>query len=593
MNLLLLIFFGLNGYSNSKPECNVKNILNDCAVFKQNQDKPTIQVTENTFFTNTLYKPSGAVLNDRLNKSANPYGLQLDPDLQSKIIEDNLASQTEIIEGLQTAGIPLRSQLSLGQNLFPIVSNPDQEYAVVWPINDAKGHVQSVKGEVILAELKTKMGNARYNQLLQPILVKNKEYQEKMVEYQRQQQEEIQRQIAIREKEQAINFTKRQERKQQIQKLFEKTKQNVMQIIGRGKSPSQQTELEKALIDKVKNIKMLDPDSEEVKSKPMCLNNAQNAFYSPTYNSLSICPSLLNSPNAMLTEVLGHELSHSVDTCNFQMPRYEIDLGRLEKFLSENKLDSSTNAMLEEFKIKKTNEVFIDLELIFPNPDVLNKLIKQQIITQKKQSTPYSKYPFKSELKCLNTSESIKLNKAQDIKYTVEYFNKNEAKMKSSGARQTLHNYSKLLEKYPQCLDTRALSSQSGEVMSDMFGSIVLADYYNDKPPKTDVDKVSGIFFAGDLCTELNQQGGVDKPDYVPPKTLSSLIGVLGHSSHPGHQARLEDITFNFTPLAEKFGCKPMGKSCFDHLGITHSQMKGTNTSSINSSTGKSSEGAK
>lgn len=72
---------------------------------------------------------------------------------------------------------------------------------------------------------------------------------------------------------------------------------------------------------------------------------APNAFYDSVKNSITLCPQMLNLPEASLFQTLAHELGHSVDSCHMSSAFSQSDLFAPAVKISENAFINTLNCL--------------------------------------------------------------------------------------------------------------------------------------------------------------------------------------------------------------------------------------------------------
>lgn len=95
--------------------------------------------------------------------------------------------------------------------------------------------------------------------------------------------------------------------------LFKETA-NEMTLYLASKKTKKNAAMIDRMLEKIKTIRFDPPRLTEMLTKHCAF---PNAFYTPKTHSLTICPQMLNFPKAALMETLAHEMSHSIDSCNF------------------------------------------------------------------------------------------------------------------------------------------------------------------------------------------------------------------------------------------------------------------------------------
>lgn len=99
------------------------------------------------------------------------------------------------------------------------------------------------------------------------------------------------------------------------QDLFKSTKEKVVQLLEKRRTPANKNEIDN-MIQRVQRTQFAPPkfgDKIENLAAQGC--EMPNAYYQPATNSVTLCPQLLNLPDAAIVSTLAHELAHSIDPC--------------------------------------------------------------------------------------------------------------------------------------------------------------------------------------------------------------------------------------------------------------------------------------
>lgn len=350
-------------------------------------------------------------------------------------------------------------------------------------------------------------------------------------------------------------------REKQVRNLFKDAKEQLIQITARGKSESQLTVEEKRQIRKIELIE-LNIGSQN----SFCNMSPNNGHYDPMGMTIELCPKALTNPDVSLMGMFGHELAHSIDTCNNQFDIYQIDQEKLKNYLLAKDNDNSDSADIIKLKFLYNNKnkyLSMNPELFFSNENLISTLLNNNVLKKIGEGTSKDKHPFKKEYQCLNKKLKIMSVDDSDINNTKRYFAKKfNSQTVSQSEKESYESYLRALKNYPECLQAATHKSQLGEAFGDMFGSLLMEKKLSEKREILEEDKISSVYIFGITgCTLLN------KPAPLPPIFFQSAFQRMA-DSHPYDKDRIEKILLNLPSKEQLFNCKRKYNACFDHLSL-------------------------
>lgn len=341
------------------------------------------------------------------------------------------------------------------------------------------------------------------------------------------------------------------------------------------------------MIARIDLIKMSNPEK-ELMSCP-----GPNAFYNPGTHSFTLCPQVMQLPDASIKAIIAHELGHSIDPCTITSSLIQVDGQKNPAFDDSKKIDY--------FKETREKNGIIDLKLTLPSQTLDNKdamvdifpeynnqnrsKIYQNFTTKTLSSSiPIEKNPFASVISCLGSSKSIGAKSAseKEIEKTIDEV---IGQLKASGATdesEKIKNLQKAKSNLPELVKTKGycagfLPTQGGgksqfqEAFADWVAGEVLAKDLNglsEKDKKIKTFESIG-FFAGVGCASVQEAANAKVKDLVKQigcdqkidndlQNLFTISQANGRTSdeHPFEADRVNKVFFANPATQKAFGCK-------------------------------------
>lgn len=283
------------------------------------------------------------------------------------------------------------------------------------------------------------------------------------------------------------------------------------------------------------------------------------------------------APDGDLVATLAHEVGHSIDPCNFQMPKWNIDRDKLKEYLAEDPMMSKMDRAEVDEMMAGEQSYYMDPKLTISNDKVLNELISKGILTKVSDGFSPSQYPFKEEYACLTTKAGFQDVNQKDIADSIAYLKRAAVLADDQKqSNQVIGRYEQAMKQYPQCFASATHKSQMGEVAGDMMGAIVEEKFVSEHPFKSEEEKVGSSVFISNSCNSDKS-----KSDNVPsPMVVSQFAFDRLRDEHPMDDSRLNRISFTMQGLADAYGCKKATPACLDHLSLVSRSGKSSRSSS-------------
>lgn len=548
----------------AKPVCDAMAVTRNCEYFKENSSKQMIELPNGSRFKNPLYSPlvslSGKADSSNFGyyQEATGYG-----GFSSAQMEEAVHLQAGIMDVLEGTGVSSEFKITFGATAAAMLASPTGQFSVPWPLDQKKAKLSQISGKEILESLKKKIGSQKFAELKNILRDPAAQYAKSIQEVEKKRQESERKNKEWEQQRAEIHRQaneKIQKRKDRVKEIFTWTKEQAINMIRRGRSDQQLNHGERAAVKKIEDITLARFDNPSLIESTSCANGASNAFYSKD-NTINICPGILHETDAYLAFVIGHEIGHSVDPCNFQMPKYAIDQTKLRQFSQKRKFDNQSTARLKSLSGYGNGQFHMDPRIVF-EPKLADELIREGILTLEKKGELVEDYPFKKEYECLTGPNMFRETTPEDIAYSKSYLKRLMGQAPDQNDIDTVKNYERLLEQYPQCIRTPGHSSQTGEVMSDVFGSVIFEKYISMNPFRNEDEKVGAIPWSHARCSP-------DAPKFerLDPLTVGLYFPIVA-GEHPADGSRISKLTFNLPGTAEAYGCQRKEKACFDRLSL-------------------------
>lgn len=341
---------------------------------------------------------------------------------------------------------------------------------------------------------------------------------------------------------------------ERIKELVEFARKSLIKTIRAGRPDSALSEQELAAIKKVSTISFTPMNSPQLLGNQICSGIFPNAFYSPEDNSISICSSFKYFPEASLVSVIGHELAHSIDTCNAQFGVLTVNQARVSELLAADtsKLDPLVLKDLKNLK-GKTQITSLSDNLMRATPGEINaKLEELGALTRVTKDFSFTTYPFQAVSSCLSSSlggsfRSVASQREEALQ---------EIESSTVLSPREIEILKRGYKSNPECLIANFQPSQMGEAMSDWFGAQVTADFLKQNQPTQKPNLDSTIFFSNVYCAGQNAEN--------KGSIYESIVKVLGNhmDAHPMAKDRIENIFLRNPTIAQVSGCAAEAAEC-------------------------------
>lgn len=366
--------------------------------------------------------------------------------------------------------------------------------------------------------------------------------------------------------------------------LFLDAKKDVITVLKKRKNGSNDDEIEN-LIQRIETIKYMEPKVESLFAGSC---GSPNAYYNPFNHEFTICPQMLQSPDATLQMIITHELGHSIDPC---IASYSLQqhTGEKKRNPQGDVMRESMNVFLKQMKavefnpkIPKQSEVMyssFDPEMVAQvYGSGLNNHQSREVLA----GVPLSKNPFASVVTCLQSGRSVSARMG-DIEGAKRNVLENIKTLKESGAPDS-HPQVQSLKATLARLDSHYVEkkscgymgsdkgpSQMQEAFSDWIASEVMAGKVEAANKMGDREKAKQIafeangFFASmncesfklDIAEEVQQvmtRAGCQRRGTTLVEDLTNMS--RHEDPHPEGHARVSRIFMGHPTISETLGCK-------------------------------------
>jgi len=535
--IFMFALIGIGKAKASSDQCSAASLSKDCAIFDSLPSR--IELPDGTFFSNPRKPP--------------PVKVDADKTRQAKIQDE--------LEGLfDTIKIPKMSRrfrrALLDPSLLSTLSsaNDQTKLKLPWPPGHAEGPVRDLTYKSFKDQFWNKLNSK-----------------------QRSKFEELITRMGNLDTQRIESKVVGKKRKDEVRALFKNAQESIKQSILRGRDPSQLKESELAAIKKVETVVFVDLDHDQYDNQFSCSINSDNAHYDPQDHSIFICPGGYTSPTASLIYTLGHEIAHAIDPCCSQFDLYEVDHNKLSAETGKSKgRDPVKQWAYEAMKSEADGPYFTSaFKRRLKDPNLMNEFVDKGILKPVAKGIGPEHYFAQGPRDCFKTNEGMR---SEPAPAEVEVRGARNPGARG-GASSSSGGPGKVKNQYPHCdMLTSEGSSSMGEVMSDYFGAMALADYVKKNPPKTDVEKLGIIgSYYEEICLTPSQkredflQSGSDDVSKFQQGSYEEQVAYLAASRksmasvHPPTGQRVDQILLKHPQVREALGCGPHPQgSCFD-----------------------------
>lgn len=316
--------------------------------------------------------------------------------------------------------------------------------------------------------------------------------------------------------------------------------------------------------------------------------SSPNAYYDFSQHEFTICPQLLQTPDASLQMIIAHELGHSIDPCIASYP--------LEKHSGKQKPVPGAEGAAEARKIMLEKMSYVDFNPKVPqqSSDLYSSFESESVnemyqiayenhqVTRVLEGIPLTQNPFESVITCLKGGGSVAARMG-DIAGAKKNVLENMSNLRASGASEA-HPQMKALQETLNRLNSHYVEkeacgymgidegpSQMQEAFSDWMATEVIANKMNAIGKAGDTEKAkqiafeaNGIFVATScesvqldlfksITDALSQAGCIRRTD-----TLNQDLENMSRQAdeHPENHARASRIFMAHPEINLALGCK-------------------------------------
>lgn len=366
--------------------------------------------------------------------------------------------------------------------------------------------------------------------------------------------------------------------------LYLDTKKELISVLKNRKNGSNDAEIDN-MIERIEKIKYMKPKDGRLFAGAC---RGPNAYYDQFKHEFTICPQLLEAPDATIQMIIAHELGHAIDPC--------IASYTLKKHTGAEKKDSKFDAMkmAAEIALKQMRGIKFDPkipdqpEAMYSSfdPELVERQYSQALNDHKSSDVlagiPLSKNPFSTVLDCLQTRGSVSARMG-DLSGARKNVLDNIQTLKASGAdeshpqikelRSTLERLDSVYSEKKACgyIGADDGPSQMQEAFADWIASEVTASKVKVAQESGDKERARRIsfeangFFASMSCEsyrlEIEDQlkDAMRKAGCIERSTtLSQDLNNMSRSedTHPEGHARVSRIFMGHPTLSGAIGCK-------------------------------------
>ena len=328
-----------------------------------------------------------------------------------------------------------------------------------------------------------------------------------------------------------------------------------------------------ALLSKVKTVELAsDAESSE---EPGCssLSQAPYAFYSSFQHKIILCKMIYDLPVEQALQLIAHELGHSIDNCQAQVPLYQLDAGNKKKWAEVKKACSEPACLAEVREIEalwcrpSLQNYCNDALTLHISDEIRKQLLKSRVLLSQGKGVVPQKHPFHSVIGCLGSEEGggFRTGSIRDLKSVVKNVVDYRAAMgrKPEGEQKLLTH---ALLSLPECVSLSGVTGTAREALADWFGTEVVGDYLEENKSlfKTPLEKLRPLALMASLYCEqkqrLEKRLRVGTPGSEDAQ-LSDDVRLL-RQDHPPMVKRGEKILLRNPRIRKAIGCKEGERAC-------------------------------
>ena len=380
------------------------------------------------------------------------------------------------------------------------------------------------------------------------------------------------------EKEAALIYNKAEERKTRVLGLIETARKSLINSIRSGREDSQLTSSELKAIAKVSTVTVIPPA--KAWNSLEC-EEPLNAFYRSMSHSVTLCPEIYALPEIDVLSIISHELSHSIDPCNFQTALIKVDVGKSRQWApppNERGIIVETAASAEVMDLgytlgeTETGYSTYPFEFDF-SPKAADSLEMAGAIEIEHGKTHFSSYPFKDVFDCLSSKAGGEFGAtAPPLSESIARVEKHRT---SHGLPMTAEQKNLLktaLGSYPNC-DPRGSNRETkvNEAFAEWSAAQAVGSYLksNKITLNTESERITPYskIFSSFCATFKEKQGDRERRGELVAQFFNDLYQTEG--AHPSAARRIMDIFLRNPDIRNSLGCKGKGLSQCEHKQST------------------------
>lgn len=332
-------------------------------------------------------------------------------------------------------------------------------------------------------------------------------------------------------------FNKQSER---AKKLFEEAREHGIEIL-KAKRNSKNSPNIDILITRLEKLKFAVASHQE----SSC--GSPNGYYQPSSHTVYLCPNKLTEPKGLMLTTLGHEIGHSIDSCQ---AAYDLRQKHShQEHGDDNPEDTAKPAAQSRYG------------LIAAESDAA---AKRNLIAA---GLPYDEHPLGTVLTCLQNpvkSVGAKLPSVEDKIRTAQEMN--SAIVGANGPNdESLEKIPALAKKYASCSGDGEHTSQMGEAFSDWYGAEVVKkamDQEKDPRRKRELAVEAAMKLASSNCFGVSpelpkkfEQNLAQLGCHLNPRGDNDVHGLDPNATHPPAYKRVNHVLLAIPEVAQTLGC--------------------------------------
>ncbi len=196
-----------------------------------------------------------------------------------------------------------------------------------------------------------------------------------------------------------------EDKRVQLEGIFQKVKNAMLQEILSGRSEDQLSSSEMALLAKIKTVRMISPDQ----VGHSCTTQLNGKYYSDLH-AFVICPGFNFLPDTSYMATMTHEITHAIDPCLSQFGLVKLNFQKIESARVVGRFDNFIQSEIDDWKYD-VNE--FNLRVRDQNPRSVerwrgkysSKELQQMsdfgLISDIAPGVSAADYPFKAAMGCL------------------------------------------------------------------------------------------------------------------------------------------------------------------------------------------------